>query len=404
MDVHGRTDSAVLAPLYADDAGDLHAVFTRRRHDLSRHAGEISFPGGRQDPGETLMETALREAHEEVGLPPEAVDVLGALEPTPTFVTNYAIYPFVGLIEPGFEWVVGETEVAEVLELRLSDLRAGLRRAAARAQGDPVPDADVRGRRAPDLGRHRPRAPGPPGAPAGLDAEQAVDGGAGVAEPRIVVARIGGEDLQGDLPCLGGGARDVLALRQRAFVDDAADRRVDELLPQHPQAAAVQLRHRQGAHQPADHGDAGERVHQRPDAVRVADVRLGAGRADRVRVRRRARGAAHGVAGGHQVGRQRAAPAAAGHDQDAGHLLAAASPVAAARLGQLLLVPADARLDLLLVAVRQPPAAADRVLRLDHLRDVVDVVLSLDVGRARRLPVEVVARRAIARRARAGAP
>jgi 8-oxo-dGTP pyrophosphatase MutT (NUDIX family) len=124
MDVHGGTDSAVLTPLYAGEDGELHAVFTRRRDDLSRHAGEISFPGGRQDPGETLMETALREAHEEVGLPPEAVDVLGALEPTPTFVTNYAIYPFVGLIEPGFAWVVADTEVAEVLELRVADLRA----------------------------------------------------------------------------------------------------------------------------------------------------------------------------------------------------------------------------------------------------------------------------------------
>jgi len=124
MDVHGRTDSAVLAPLFQDPAGELHAVFTRRRDDLSRHAGEISFPGGRQDPGETLLETALREAHEEVGLPPDTVDVLGALAPTPTFVTNYAIYPFVGLIAPGFEWVLEETEVAEVLELRVSDLRA----------------------------------------------------------------------------------------------------------------------------------------------------------------------------------------------------------------------------------------------------------------------------------------
>jgi 8-oxo-dGTP pyrophosphatase MutT (NUDIX family) len=124
MDVHGRTDAAVLAPLFADPYGELHAVFTRRRDDLSRHAGEISFPGGRQDAGETLMETALREAHEEVGLPPEAVDVLGALEPTGTFVTGYSIYPFVGLIEPGFEWVIGETEVAEVLELPLEALRA----------------------------------------------------------------------------------------------------------------------------------------------------------------------------------------------------------------------------------------------------------------------------------------
>jgi len=124
MDVHGRTDSAVLAPLYVDASGALHAVFTRRRDDLKRHPGEISFPGGRQDPGETLVETALREAHEEIGLPPGAVDVLGALEPTPTFVTNYAIYPFVGLIEPGFEWVPGETEVAEVLELPIEALRA----------------------------------------------------------------------------------------------------------------------------------------------------------------------------------------------------------------------------------------------------------------------------------------
>ena len=125
MDVHGRTDSAVLAPLYADEAGALHAVFTRRRDDLKRHPGEISFPGGRQDPGETLIETALREAHEEIGLPPGAVDVLGALEPTPTFVTNYAIYPFVGLIEPGFAWVAQDTEVDEVLELPLRALQDG---------------------------------------------------------------------------------------------------------------------------------------------------------------------------------------------------------------------------------------------------------------------------------------
>ena len=123
LDVHGRVDAAVLVPLFVTD-GELHAVFTRRRDDLKRHPGEISFPGGRQDPGETLIETALREAHEEVGLPPAAVDVLGALEPTPTFVTNYAIYPFVGVIAPGFEWVIGETEVAEVLEFPLDALRA----------------------------------------------------------------------------------------------------------------------------------------------------------------------------------------------------------------------------------------------------------------------------------------
>jgi 8-oxo-dGTP pyrophosphatase MutT (NUDIX family) len=125
MDVHGRTDAAVLVPLYEDAAGELHAVFTQRRHDLNRHAGEISFPGGRRDEGEELVTTALREAHEEIGLPPAGVQLAGALEPTPTFVTSYAIYPFVGVIEPGFEWVLQATEVAEVLEFKLSDLRAG---------------------------------------------------------------------------------------------------------------------------------------------------------------------------------------------------------------------------------------------------------------------------------------
>ena len=126
MDVHGRTDSAVLVPLFADAAGELHAVFTRRRDDLRRHPGEISFPGGRREGEEPLLDTALREAHEEIGLPPDAVELAGALEPTPTFVTGYAIYPFVGVISrPEAEWVLSQREVAEVLQLPLSALRDG---------------------------------------------------------------------------------------------------------------------------------------------------------------------------------------------------------------------------------------------------------------------------------------
>ena len=122
MDVHGGKEAAVLVPLFEQDG--LHAVFTRRRHDLRRHAGEISFPGGRRDDDEALLDTALREAHEEVGLPRDRVHVVGALPPTPTFVTNYAIYPFVGVIEPGFAWVLQQSEVAAVLELRLDELAA----------------------------------------------------------------------------------------------------------------------------------------------------------------------------------------------------------------------------------------------------------------------------------------
>jgi 8-oxo-dGTP pyrophosphatase MutT (NUDIX family) len=129
IEVPGRRNAAVLAPLYFDTQGELHAVFTRRREDLRSHPGEISFPGGRQDEADAdLPATALRETHEEVGLPPAAVEVIGALQPTPTLVTNYGIYPFVGLIEPGFEWIAEAAEVAAVLELPLDAVREGYAR------------------------------------------------------------------------------------------------------------------------------------------------------------------------------------------------------------------------------------------------------------------------------------
>ena len=112
LDVHGRIDAAVLVPLYLKD-GALHAVFTRRRDNLRRHAGEISFPGGRQDDDETdLRLTALREAEEEIGLRPRAVEIVGALQPTPTIATNYAVYPFVGLIEAGHAWQPSATSAS----------------------------------------------------------------------------------------------------------------------------------------------------------------------------------------------------------------------------------------------------------------------------------------------------
>ena len=137
LDVHGRIDAAVLVPLYVS-GGELHAVFTRRREDLRRHPGEISFPGGRQDDDETdLRLTALREAEEEIGLPARAVELVGALQPTPTIATNYAVYPFVGLIEPGHAWEPSANEVAEVMEVPLSALRAGYERRRLLRRGVP---------------------------------------------------------------------------------------------------------------------------------------------------------------------------------------------------------------------------------------------------------------------------
>jgi 8-oxo-dGTP pyrophosphatase MutT (NUDIX family) len=139
LEVHGRINSAVLCPLYLSDGdGELHAVFTRRRDDLRRHPGEISFPGGRQDEDEPdLRTTALREAEEEIGLAPDDVELLGALQPTPTIATNYAVYPFVGLIEPGRTWRPSAAEVAEVLELPLRRLREGYARRRLLRRGVP---------------------------------------------------------------------------------------------------------------------------------------------------------------------------------------------------------------------------------------------------------------------------
>jgi 8-oxo-dGTP pyrophosphatase MutT (NUDIX family) len=123
MDAPGTKDAAVLVALYGEP---LTAVFTERRADLRRHAGEISFPGGRQDePDEDLRETALREAEEEIGLPRSAVTLQGALPPVGTFVTGYRVFPFVATIERPPELHAAEAEVARILEFSLPELVAG---------------------------------------------------------------------------------------------------------------------------------------------------------------------------------------------------------------------------------------------------------------------------------------
>ena len=123
LEAHGRTEAAVLVPMHGwpESPG---LIFTERRADLSRHAGEISFPGGRRDEGETLLETALREAEEEIGLSRDEVEIAGALPPIGTFVTNYKVHPFVGLIGRGLRFEPNPGEVESVLVASLDDLAA----------------------------------------------------------------------------------------------------------------------------------------------------------------------------------------------------------------------------------------------------------------------------------------
>ena len=117
----GATEAAVLVPMHGwPEAPGL--VFTERRGDLRRHAGEISFPGGRRDEGEALLDTALREAEEEIGLPRDNVEVAGALPPIGTFVTGYKVHPFLGLIEQGLAFTPNPSEVESVIVASLDDL------------------------------------------------------------------------------------------------------------------------------------------------------------------------------------------------------------------------------------------------------------------------------------------
>ncbi|MFP8891298.1 NUDIX hydrolase [Natrialbaceae archaeon A-CW2] len=111
-------EAAVLAPIIDRDGED-HVLFTRRADHLGEHPGQMSFPGGgRESEDETILETALREADEEIGLEPHTVELVGQLDDIRT-VTEYGVTPFVGQI-PDRVYEPDENEVAEIVVLPLS--------------------------------------------------------------------------------------------------------------------------------------------------------------------------------------------------------------------------------------------------------------------------------------------
>ncbi len=139
----------MLLPLYGwpEDPG---LVFTERRADLRKHAGEISFPGGRRDEGDAdLAATALREAEEEIGLDPASVELGEELAAVKTFATGYLIHPFVGRIPrpEELDLAPNPTEVETVLAYSLAALREsyGMRRLVRRGVALHTPTYEIEG-------------------------------------------------------------------------------------------------------------------------------------------------------------------------------------------------------------------------------------------------------------------
>ena len=122
---HYPDDARIAAGLllvYPGDDGPTVPLTVRAR-GLARHAGQVSLPGGASDPGETLAETALREAAEEIGIDPASVHVLGELTPVHVLVSGFTLHPVVGVTHTRPEFVAAPDEVGEILEVSLAKLR-----------------------------------------------------------------------------------------------------------------------------------------------------------------------------------------------------------------------------------------------------------------------------------------
>lgn len=135
-----RRAAGVLA-LFYNRGQRLHLLFFRRTDEVPTHKGQVAFPGGSGEPGDRdLRDTAMREAREELGIDPERVVPLGALRPFDTFVSNFVVSPFVGwLLDPDPAFVRQPSEVAEVLEVPLDELRMRKNRHRGKVPGFSVP-------------------------------------------------------------------------------------------------------------------------------------------------------------------------------------------------------------------------------------------------------------------------
>lgn len=123
--VPGMRQAAVLVPLF-EEGGVTRVVLTKRPDTMPSHRGDIAFPGGKVHPevDRSLLDAALREAHEEVGLPPGAVEVVAELDTLSTVTTRFVIAPFVGLLAARPDLVADQREVVRVFDVALAELVA----------------------------------------------------------------------------------------------------------------------------------------------------------------------------------------------------------------------------------------------------------------------------------------
>ena len=120
---------------------ELHVLLMKRREDKTAHSGQVSFPGGSKDPEDAdLAATALREAYEEVGILPSAIDVLGALTPLYIPVSNFHVFPFVGFTSKRPEYNLSHNEVSHTIEVRLSSLFHHERKTVTDVVSPAIPD------------------------------------------------------------------------------------------------------------------------------------------------------------------------------------------------------------------------------------------------------------------------
>ena len=111
--------AGVLVPIFRQ-GGDYMILFTKRTHKLEHHKGQISFPGGSvDDEDNSVMETVLREAREEIGLLKEDVEILGRIDDTLTVVSEFIVHPFVGLIPYPYGFTINTDEVARLIKVPL---------------------------------------------------------------------------------------------------------------------------------------------------------------------------------------------------------------------------------------------------------------------------------------------